>query len=128
MIGKFKTPEALLQSYECLEKEFTKKCQQIKRMEEQTMKVYEVKVDWAFDDNGEDVTTEIYATEEKAKKSFNSEIVQAMQDYDVFDEATGKLIDNDYELEKGDNYWHLYRRNWWKNCHCLIMLNEKEVK
>lgn len=90
-------------------------------------KVYEVRVDWAFDDNGEDVQTEIYATEERARKSFNFEIAQAMQDYDVFDEATGELIDKNYVLEKGDNYWHLYRRDWWKNCHCLIMLNEKEI-
>jgi tRNA U34 5-carboxymethylaminomethyl modifying GTPase MnmE/TrmE len=88
MIGKFKTPEALWQSYQQLEKAFTQKCQQIKRMEEQNMKVYEVKIDWATND-AEDCTTEVYSTAEKARKAFNSEIVQAMQDYDVFDEETG---------------------------------------
>ncbi len=51
MIGKFKTPEALLQSYECLEREFTKKCQRIKELEEQIMEkkpMYE-QTDKAFD-------------------------------------------------------------------------------
>lgn len=127
MIGKFKTPEALLHSYECLEKEFTKKCQQLRELEGKPMKVYELKIDWAFDDNGKDVTTEIYATEEKARKAMNSEIVQAMQDYGVFDEETGELTDSNYGLEKGENYWQLYRKNWWENCHCLIMMNEREV-
>lgn len=128
MIGKFKTPEALLQSYECLERAFTKKCQQIKRMEEQNMKVYEVKVDWATrDDSG--CTTEIYATEEKARKAMNFEIVQAMQDYGCFDEETGELDDDDlWELEQRDNYWHLFEEGWWSTSHCLITLTEKEVK
>lgn len=126
MIGKFKTPEALLHSYECLEKEFTKKCQRIRELEEQNMKVYEVKVDWATRDS-EDCTTEIYATEEKARKAMNTEIVQAMQDYGCFDEETGEL-DDGWELEQRDNYWHLFEEGWWSTNHCLITLTEKEVK
>lgn len=127
MIGKFKTPQALLQSYECLERAFTKKCQQIKRMEEQNMKVYEVKVDWAINDDA-GCTTEIYATEEKAYKAFNFEVCQAMQDYDVFDEQTGELTDDDYTIEPRKGYWHLYQNGWWSTCHCLITVTEKEVK
>ena len=128
MIGKFKTPEALWQSYQSLEKEFTKKCQQIKRMEEQNMKVYEVKVDWATND-AEGCNTEIYATEEKARKAYNFKIVQAMQDYGCFDEETGELDDDGlWELEQRDNYWHLFEEGWWSTNHCLITVTEKEVK
>ena len=90
------------------------------------MKVYEVKVDWSKGD-GQDVTTEIYATEEKARKSFNFEVVQAMQDYEVFDEETGELIDEDYILEQGNGYWNLYQNGWYTDRHCLITLTEKEV-
>ena len=127
MIGKFKTPQALLQSYECLEREFTKKCQQIKRMEEQNMKVYEVKVDWATGE-GSDCTTEIYATEEKARKSFNFEICQAMEDYCVFDEETGELTDESWELDSGDNFWELWETGYYTSNHCLITMTEKEVQ
>ncbi len=173
MIGKFKTPEALLHSYECLEKEFTKKCQRIKELEEQLMNeqtrkayecctskeveqcvecpmrefgvtqldcktellrkikpttVYEVKIDWATRD-AQDCTTEIYSTEEQAKKAMNFEIVQAMQDYGCFDEETGELDDDDlWVLEQRDNYWHLFEEGWWSTNHCLITLTEKEVK
>lgn len=89
-------------------------------------KVYELKVDWATqDDSG--CTTEIYATEEKAKKSMNFEIVQAMQDYDCFDEETGEL-DDGWVLERRDNYWHLFMDSFWCSNHCLITLTEKEVK
>lgn len=127
MIGKFKTPQALLHSYECLEREFTKKCQQIKRMEEQNMKVYEVKVNWAIN-NDAGCITEIYATEEKARKSFNSEIVQAMQDYGVFDEQTGELTEEDWVLETSDNAWELWADGFYLESHCLITVTEKEVK
>lgn len=126
MISKFKTPQALLHSYECLEKEFTKKCQQIKQMEEQRMKVYELKVDWATGE-GCDCTTELYADKERAIKAFNFEIAQAMHDYEVFDEETGEL-DEGWELEKRDNYWHLFEEGWWSTNHCLITVTEKEVK
>lgn len=126
MIGKFKTPEALWKSYQSLERAFTQKCQQIKRMEEQRMKVYELKIDWTMGD-GQDVVTEIYSTEEKAKKAFNTEVVQAMQDYEVFDEQTGELTDSDYILEQGNGYWHLYQNGWWEDRHCLITLTPKEV-
>ena len=127
MIGKFKTPEALLQSYECLERAFTQKCQQIKRMEEQNMKVYEVKVDWSTNDDA-GCSTEIYATEEKARKAFNFEIVQAMQDYDVFDEETGELTDECWVLDRGNNFWELWEAGYYTSNHCLITLTEKEVK
>ena len=127
MIGKFKNPQALLQSYECLEKAFTQKCQQIKRMEEQNMKVYEVKVDWATND-AQDCTTEIYSTEEKARKAYNCEIAQAMQDYGVFDEETGELTDQDWYLEQGNRFWDLWEDGYYSSNHCLITLTEKEVK
>lgn len=90
------------------------------------MKVYEVKVDWATQD-AEGCTTEIYATEEKARKAFNFEIAQAMQDYGCFDEEVGKL-DDGWELEQRDNYWHLFEDGFWSSNHCLIALTEKEVK
>ena len=127
MIGKFKTPEALWQSYQQLERAFTQKCQQIKRMEEQNMKVYEVKVDWATQD-AEGCTTEIYATEEEARKAFNSEIVQAMQDYDVFNEETGELTEEGWILDTSVNFWELWEDGYYTSNHCLITLTEKEVK
>lgn len=127
MIGKFKTPEALWQSYQSLERAFTQKCQQIKRMEEQNMNVYELMIDWTMGD-GQDVITELYETHEKAMKAFNFEVAQAMQDYDVFDEQTGELTDKDYILEQGNGYWHLYQKNFWQDRHCLITVNKKEVK
>lgn len=127
MIGKFKTPEALWQSYQQLERAFTQKCQQIKRMEEQNMKVYELKIDWASNDD-QGCPTEIYDSHEKAMKAFSFEVVQAMQDYDVFDEQTGELTDDGYSLEQGNGYWHLYQNGWWTTCHCLITVTEKEVK
>ena len=127
MIGKFKTPEALWQSYQQLERAFTQKCQQIKRMEEQNMKVYEVKVDWAPQD-AEGCTTEIYATEEEARKAFNSEIVQAMQDYDVFNEETGELTEEGWILDTSVNFWELWEDGYYTSNHCLITLTEKEVK
>lgn len=126
MIGKFKTPQALWHSYECLEKEFTKKCQQIRELEGKAMKVYELRIDWSTGD-GQDCTTEIYSTKEKAEKAFNFEVCQAMQDYEVFDEQTGELTDEGYILEQGNGYWHLYQKDFWTDRHCLIMLNEKEV-
>ena len=90
------------------------------------MKVYELKIDWATNDD-EACTTEIYETEEKAKKAMNFEIVQAMQDYGCFDEETGEL-DEGWELEQRDNYWHLFEEGWWSTNHCLITVTEKEVK
>jgi hypothetical protein len=127
MIGKFKTPEALWQSYQQLERAFTQKCQQIKRMEEQQMKVYEVKVDWATGE-GYDCTTEIYADAEKARKAYNFEIMQAMQDYDVFDEETGELTENGWILDMSVNFWELWEDGYYTSNHCLITLTEKEVK
>lgn len=89
------------------------------------MKVYEVKVEWATNDTG-DCVTEIYATEEKARKAFNFEIAQAMQDYDVFDEETGEL-ESGWELEKRDGYWELWESGCYVGNHCLITLTEKAV-
>lgn len=213
MIGKFKTPEALLQSYECLEKEFTKKCQRIKELEEQlkenipmyeqtekafdccvfkqscvecpllrwgdtqldcktkllenmkyyvmqliadkecaqrdadnfertleecneerqsfeeelkNRKVYELKIDWHQGDDG-DVCTSIYATEEKARKVFLTEIEQSKLDYDYAFNEDGSLDTESFAIEEGDGYWHLYEKGQYNTCHCLIMLNEKEV-
>ena len=91
------------------------------------MKVYEVKVDWATGE-GCDCTTEIYATEEKARKSFNFEIAQAMQDYAVFDDETGELTDESWELDKGETFWELWETGYYTGNHCLITLTEKEVK
>lgn len=90
------------------------------------MKVYEVKVDWATND-AQDCTTEIYATEEKAKKAFNFEIVQAMQDYGIFDEQTGELIDDDWILDKSNNSWELYVDGWYDAHHCVITITEIEL-
>lgn len=90
------------------------------------MKVFEVKVDWATND-AEDCTTELYSTEEKARKAFNAEKLQAMDDYGVFDEKTGELIDENWCLEQRDNYWHLFEEGYQSENHCLITLTEKEV-
>ena len=91
------------------------------------MKVYEVKVDWATnDDSG--CMTEIYATEEKARKAYNFEIVQAMQDYGVFDEETGELIDEGWKLDMRNTFWELWEDGDYTSNHCLITLTEKEVK
>ena len=87
--------------------------------------VYELKVDWATNDD-QGCTTEIYSTEERAIKAFNFEVVQSMQDYSCFDEESGEL-ENGWELEKGNNYWHLYQDNFWNNNHCLITITEKEI-
>ena len=90
------------------------------------MTVFEVKVDWASDDD-EYCKTELYSTEEKARKAFNIERLQAIRDYGVFDEQTGELIDDDWELETRDNYWELFEKDYWSENHCLITLTKKEV-
>ena len=91
------------------------------------MKVYEVKVDWATND-AEACTTELFSTEEKAIKAFNAEKVQAMQDYGVFDEQTGELIDENWDLDEGKYYWEIWEDGYYTSNHCLITLTEKEVK
>ena len=100
------------------------------------MIVYEVKVDWATND-AEDCTTELFSTEEKARKAFNAEKIQAMKDYGIFDEQTGELIDDEKAsklidktlgIEQRDNYWHLFEEGYWSTNHCLITLTKKEVK
>lgn len=89
------------------------------------MKVYEVRVNWATNDTM-GCHTEIYATEEKARKAFNFEIVQAMQDYDVFDEETGEL-ESGWQLDKGHSFWELWKDGYYTSNHCVITLTEKEV-
>lgn len=90
------------------------------------MKVFEVKVDWATKD-AEDCKTELYSTEEKARKSFNAEKLQAMEDYGVFDEQTGALTDENWELEQQENCWYLFEKGFWSGNHCYITLTEKDV-
>jgi hypothetical protein len=91
------------------------------------MTVYELKINWATnDDSG--CTTEIYSTEEKARKAFNFEVIQAMQDYEVFDEESGELIDENWQLDKGNNFWELWEDGYYSANHCLITVTEKEVK
>lgn len=87
--------------------------------------VYEVKVDWTTNDD-QGCTTEIYSTEEKAIKSFNFEVVQAMQDYGCFDEETGEL-DDGWSLDKGNNFWELWESGYYNSSHCTITITEKEV-
>lgn len=91
------------------------------------MKVFEVKVDWVTND-AEDCTTELFSTEEKATKAFNAEKLQAMQDYGVFDEQTGKLVDENWQLDEGKYFWDLWEDGYYTSNHCLITLTEKEVK
>lgn len=91
------------------------------------MEVYEVKVDLATDDD-EECTTELFSTEEKARKAFNAEKLQAMEYYGVFDEQTGKLIDENWQLDEGKYFWDLWANGFYKSNHCLITLTEKEVK
>lgn len=126
MIGKFKTPEALWQSYQSLERAFTQKCQELKRMEEQRMKVYELKIDWSNND-AEDCATTIYATEEKARIDYLAEIKQAKADYSQAFNEDGTLDALNFGIEEGDNYWQLYEKGYWSTCHCLITLTPKEV-
>ena len=88
--------------------------------------VYELKIDWATNDDA-GCTTELYSTEEKARKAFNFEIVQSMQDYDVlFDEETGELEDG-WVLDKGNNLWDLYEDGYYSANHCTITITEKEI-
>lgn len=91
------------------------------------MKVFEVKVDWATND-AEDCTTELYSTKEEAQKAFNAEKLQAMQDYGVFDEQTGELTDENWEIDEGKDFWELWEDGYYSVNHCLITLTEKEVK
>ena len=91
------------------------------------MIVYEVKVDWAIND-AEDCTTELFSTKEKAQKAFNAEKLQAMDDYGVFDEQTGELIDENWALDEGKYYWEIWEDGYYTSNHCLITLTEKEVK
>jgi len=44
-IGKFSSPEALLKAYECLEGEFTKRCQRLKESESEVATLKEVAAD-----------------------------------------------------------------------------------
>ena len=90
------------------------------------MKIYELKIDCAINDDCS-CRTELYATEEKAKKAFNFEVIQAMQDYDVFNQETGELIDDDWVLEKNNNSWKLYVNGWYDAHRCVITITEKEV-
>lgn len=90
------------------------------------MKVYEVKVNWATnDDSG--CTTTLYSTKEKAIKAFNFEVVQAMQDYDVFDEESGELIDANWQLDKGNDLWDLWEDGYYSANHCTITITEKII-
>ena len=88
------------------------------------MKVYEVKVDWATE-YGQDCQTELYSTEEKARKSFNLEKHNAMVDYGFEDD--GSYDTNCYELEEDDNSWEFWESDYYNTCHCCITLTEKEV-
>ena len=88
-------------------------------------KVWELKVDWATQDDSS-CTTEIYSTEERSIKAFNFEIVQAMQDYQCFDEETGEL-ENGWGLDKGNNLWDLYEIGYYSSSHCTITITEKEI-
>lgn len=90
------------------------------------MKVYEVVVSWASGE-GAFVDTYLYTTEEKARRSFNFEIVQAMQDYDCFDEQTGELNECNWELDKSDTHWELWETGCYTSNYCLITITEKEV-
>ena len=92
----------------------------------QNRKVYELKIDWAQgDENG--CTTVIYSTEEKAHKVFLVEVEQSKLDYDYAFNEDGSLNADDFEIEEGNNYWQLYQRGYWSDCHCLITITEKEV-
>lgn len=88
------------------------------------MKVYEIKVDWAIN-NAADCTTELFSTEEKARKAFNSEKIDAMQDYGFADD--GSYNTDCYELEEDDNSWDFWESGFYNDCHCHITLTEKEV-
>lgn len=90
------------------------------------MKVYEVKVDWATEDDCA-CRTELYSTEEEAIKAFNAEKLQAMEDYGVFDEQTGELIDEDWQLDEAKYFWEIWEDEYYRSNHCLITLTEKEV-
>lgn len=90
------------------------------------MTVYELKVDWATnDDYG--CTTTLYSTYSKAKKAMNFEVLQAMEDYGVFNEITGELENDSYELEVYDDHWELYEDGYYLYNHCLIEITEKEI-
>ena len=93
----------------------------------ESRKVYEIKIDWVLSDDESGVDTLIYSTEEKARQAFLAEIEKAKSDYDYAFNENGEL-EEDYKLEQGENYWHLYQDGFWASSHCLIMLTEKEVK
>ena len=87
--------------------------------------VWELKIDWATDDD-RGCTTEIYATEERAIKAFNFEIIQSMQDYGCFDEQTGEL-EKGWVLEKSDKLWDLWEDGFYTANRCTITITEKEI-
>lgn len=89
-------------------------------------KIYELAVDWVSDFDGE-FRTKLYAKEEDAARAMQSEIVSAMEDYDLFDEKTGELIDEDWVLEKDSNSWELYEKGYYSRNHCTITLSVKSV-
>lgn len=89
-------------------------------------KVYEVMVNWSADYENQYETT-IYRTERAAIKAMNTEIISAMQDYDVFDDATGELTDECWRLEKTDRSWELYENGSWDRNHCLITITAKTI-
>ena len=89
------------------------------------MKVYELRIDWATNDASACNTT-LYQQEEDAKKAMKTEILQAMQDYEVFDE-NGCLNDEDWRLDKGDYFWELWEDGCYSTNHCEITITEKEV-
>ena len=86
--------------------------------------VYEVKVDWASqDDQGCDTT--LYRSHEKALKRFNAEKIQALQDYGFNDDGTHD--DNGYHIDHGKDYWCVFYDGFYNQSHCEITITKKEV-
>ena len=78
-------------------------------------KVWEVTVSWA-NGGGSFINTDIYSTEEKARKSFNFEI-----------DKDGNLDNNEWTLETSENCWELYETGYYNQNNCVITLIEKEI-
>ena len=86
--------------------------------------VYEVKVNWSSQDDSGCRTT-LYSSYTKAFKGFNTEKIQALQDYGFNDDGTHD--DPHYRIEHYKDYWCVSYDGFYNQSYCEITITKKEV-
>lgn len=115
MIGKFENEEALLKSYGDLEKEFTKKCQELSRVKKELeMRESEKQVECDEDDNGTIVIAndagEDAGQPVEGEEVATAETVNTLENEEFFEPEMTENLDGDVDnltggqdLSRGDN-------------------------